>query len=147
MIVIIFQFFCGLIYLAGIPFGWDYKESSVYFCLWGVVGVLTISSFSSFLSLFMGMRSKPTIIKTILLLLSGFITYLSIAVTKGVIEHYNLLDNNIELIFNKCVKDFMDVAQMSGTTYEFSNLILLVCVPLAVILMNAILYKVGRSRL
>lgn len=125
---LIFGVLCGILYIIGLPFGWNYQETSVYICihLWPILCILSTIPMLYYSVKRAMLKGKGYI--TIWLVI--IYNYTFILFYCNVLEHYSIGtrfgSNPIPIIFNQCYQDFMQIAASCNTTYEIANLVIYV---------------------
>lgn len=112
MVKIIFMFLCGCLYLIGLPFGWTYKESSVYICIYFCPILCDLCAFISLFSCNIKTFWGRFRFSVNLLL---FMYY--IGATKSIFNHYSVSDP-----FELCMNDITKIANSMHISYEACNL-------------------------
>lgn len=133
---IVFKLLCGVLYLIGLCLGYDYKEISVYICIYGCPIVCIISALVIHLIVAYKLSKKFTVFKVILWILSGLYVALNLNFFASVCEHYN--DSNLHVLFDQCVHDFQYLAETCGSTYEYCNIVIYVYLFFFVLIVNGI---------
>lgn len=131
---IIFKVLCGILYLIGIALGYDYKEISVYICIYGCPIICIISAYIINVILIYKTTYKFNFYKIILWLISCFYIALNFTFFARICEHYN--SNNLHYIFDQCVSDFQYLANSCNSTYEYCNIVIYVYLFFSIVLFN-----------
>ena len=112
MVKLIFIFLCGCLYLIGLPFGWSYKETSIYICIYACPVICIMSALLSL---------KYSTIKTFMgrcrLSLNISLLIFYCICTGRFWAHYRVADP-----FTLCMNDLMDIAHSLHISYEECNL-------------------------
>jgi len=151
MMKIIFGLLCGLLYSIGWCFGWSYQETSVYFCiyLWPLLCVL------STLPITVGLIHRIIVNKgrwlSVLALPFAWL-YTTCYVTFTILIYTYYTDNiyqngkgdEIQRIFNMCMKDLQRIAVECNTTYEDVNIAIYIYLFALIILVNWILAYIAK---
>lgn len=77
---LIFQVLCGLLYLAGLPFGWSYQETSIYVCIYLWPMLCTLSTLSTIPILWISVKRRKWILSVVSLLYTSVYVYFTIDV-------------------------------------------------------------------
>ena len=138
----IFMGLCGLLYVLGLLFGWNYQETSVYVCiyLWPILCILSTLPIIYY-------NIKKIVVKGkgyIALLFSFLYNYSYIIVFTCVLQHYSLIEtpigkNSINIVFNQCYQDLIQIASTCNTTYEIVNLVIYVLLFLIIMFVNTLI--------
>lgn len=144
---VIFNLLCGLIYLAGIPFGWDYREASVYFCLWCAPLAVLASSLLVLAGSVRGLIRQFGVGRLVLVVLFSILSLAAVGMVEAVFRHYKLIGGDAVTIFNQCVADLTEIARQLNCTYEQVNLYVFVLAPVCVMAINVALFCVMKKRM
>ena len=113
MVKIVFMCLCGCLYVIGLPFGWDYKETSIYICIYAcpIICMLCafISLFSCNIRTFWG-RCRTSLNASLLLLYAS--------ATGTFWAHYGEVADP----FTLCMNDIIEIANKLHISYELCNL-------------------------
>ena len=139
---LIFMGLCGLLYIFGLLFGWNYQETSVYICiyLWPILCILSTLPIMYY-------NIKKIIVKRkgyITLLFSFLYNYSYIIIFTCILQHYSLINtplgkNSINIVFNQCYQDLQQIALACNTTYEIVNLVIYVLLFLIIMFVNILI--------
>ncbi len=144
----IFGILCGILYVFGLLFGWNYQETSVYICiyLWPILCILSTLPIIYY-------NIKRIVISKrgyVALLFSFLYNYSYILVFICILGHYTLIGrygtNSIDIVFNQCYKDLQQIASTCGTTYEIVNLVIYVVLFMMIILFNSLIILCQRKK-
>ena len=142
MIKIIFGLLCGLLYCIGLCFGWNYQETSVYFCiyLWPVLCVL------STLPITVGLIHRIVIDKGrwLSVLALPFAWLYTTCYVCFTILIYNYYQGSVPQIYNKCMNDLQRIAAECNTTYEDVNIAIYIYLFALILLVNGILAYIAK---
>ena len=146
MMKLIFDLLCGLLYLIGLCFGWNYQETSVYFCIyiWPMLCIL------STLPITIGLIHRIVVNKGRWLSMcdlpfAWLYTVCYITFTILIYRYYgdniyqNGTGNEIQRIFNMCMKDLQQIAAECNTTYEDVNIAIYIYLFALIIFVNGLL--------
>lgn len=112
-----FTFLCGVLYVIGLLFGWDYQETSVYICIYACP---LICVFFSLFSTYKAIRRKynPFIV------VNGGLSVLYIIITWSIFSYYSAL--SVKDQFNDCMRRLYALSDTIGISYEALNLLIYV---------------------
>lgn len=133
---LIFKILCGILYLIGMCFGYNYTEISVYICIYGCPIICIFTTLLINISCICSLTKRITFFKIFNLILSFLYTSLYLAVFARICEYYNVKTATNTQIFNQCVADFQNLAQICGTTYEHCNIVIYVYFFFTIIFIN-----------
>lgn len=136
---IVFKILCGILYCIGLLFGCDYKEISVYICIYGcpIICILTTLLINSVIS--NKLYTNISVSKLFYLVVSYLYTSLYLVFFAKVCQHYNSNINTLHTLFDQCVYDFQRIALHCSTTYEHCNIIIYVYLLLAIVCINSLI--------
>ena len=144
MITIVFNFLCGLLYCVGCCFGWSYRETSVYICiyLWPALCVLSTLPISIGL-IHRIIINKGRWVSFIMIPFAWFYTSCYILFANLIYAYYNdtIYKSNP---FDMCIKDLQQIARECNTTYEYVNIVIYVYLFLFILLVNGILAYIAK---
>lgn len=114
----IFAILCGILYVIGLPFGWNYQETSVYICiyLWPLICVAC--------ALFATIKAI-TRKKVGFIVVNGTLFALYSLITFAIFKHYLALPS-IQAQFNDCMWKLYGLSDNTGLSYEAINLLIYV---------------------
>lgn len=144
---VIFGILCGCLYVVGLPFGWDYKETSVYICiyLWPMLCVASTLPISlqlirnivygkkvglSWLGLPFAMGYTYIYLSTAVLLMGHYLRYLNF--------------EGIDGVFDNCMRDLMNIANTCHVSYATANLYIYVVLFILIVAFNLGLWWLTR---
>lgn len=140
---IIFEILCGCLYVIGLIFGWDYKETSVYICiyLWPILCVL-ISLLPTVALVRNIVYNKRRILSIIGIPFAMLYTMVYVAIAGKLEEHYenSYLIGGINAQFDQCMRDLQQIASMCETTYAMVNLKIYVEFFIIILIANILIY-------
>lgn len=140
---IIFEILCGCLYVIGLVFEWNYKETSVYICiyLWPILCVL-ISLLPTVALVHNIIYNRRRILSIIGIPFAMLYTTLYSSIAGGLIEHYEYsrLRGGINAQFNQCMRDLQEIASMCETTYAMVNLKIYVELFIIILIANILIY-------
>lgn len=136
---IVFKILCGILYCIGLLFGCDYKEISVYICIYGcpIICILTTLLINSVIS--NKLYTNISVGKLFYLAISYLYTSIYLVFFAKVCQHYNSNINTLHALFDQCVYDFQRIALNCGTTYEHCNIVIYVYLLLAIVCINSLI--------
>jgi hypothetical protein len=141
---LIFKFLCGILYVIGLCFGWNYREASVYICiyLWPALCVL------STLPITVGLihrivANKSRWLSVFALPFAWFYTTCYITFSVLIYTYYTdgIYHNNP---FDMCMNDLQQIARERNTTYEHVNIVIYVYLFALIWLVNGILAYIAK---
>ena len=141
---LIFKFLCGILYVIGLCFGWNYREASVYICiyLWPALCVL------STLPITVGLihrivANKSRWLSVFALPFAWFYTTCYITFSVLIYTYYTdgIYHNNP---FDMCMNDLQQIAREFNTTYEHVNIVIYVYLFALIWLVNGILAYIAK---
>ena len=144
MIKIIFEVLCGLLYVIGLCFGWNYRETSVHICiyLWPALCVLTT------LPITIGLIHRIVVNKSrwlsiVALPFVWFYTSCYIIFALLIYAYYSdpIYQNNP---FDMCMNDLQRIARECNTTYEYVNIAIYVYLFALILIVNGILAYIAK---
>lgn len=115
MINIIFYFFCGILYVIGLVFGWTYKEASVYICIYGCPIICIISAVLSIIYC-----KIKTFVRTIICSIDISLLILYLILTKYFWNYFSKSYDQFEV----CKNDLIEIAGKLDITYNECNIYL-----------------------
>lgn len=129
IIKLIFAILCGILYVIGLPFGWNYKETSVYICiyLWPLLCV-ACAMFTTYKAI----RKK----KKVFIIVNCIIFVLYIMFTWAIFAYYSGL--SVEDQFNDCMLKLYGLSDHTGLIYEAINLLIYVVLFSLIVLFHLI---------
>lgn len=113
MINIIFYALCGVLYVIGLIFGWTYKETSIYICIYGCPIICILSALLSVI--YCGIKS---LFRTFICSINASLLIFYIILTKIFWVHFLCSQDKFEL----CKYDLINIAGKLGITYNECNL-------------------------
>ncbi len=128
---LLFQILCGLLYLAGLPFGWSYQESSIYVCIYLWPMICTLSTIPI---LWISIKRHKWIMSAICLLYTSVYVYMTI----DVINRYSIKNPSS---FMNCMIDLKSLAEYCNLTYAEINLLLYVVLFILILLVDFCIYR------
>lgn len=136
---IVFKILCGILYCIGLLFGYDYKEISVYICIYGcpIICILTTLLINGVIS--KKLCTNISIIKLFYLVISYLYTSVYLVFFAKVCQHYNSNISTLHMLFDQCVRDFQHIALNCGTTYEHCNIVIYVYLLSAIVCINSLI--------
>lgn len=132
---IIFKILCGILYCIGLFFGYDYKEISVYICIYGCPIICILMSLILNITITNRLFKKVTVIKIILWLISCVYIAFNLTFFSYICQHYS---GDVYVIFDQCVRDLQYIAFTCNTTYEYCNIVIYVYLFFSIIIANII---------
>jgi hypothetical protein len=136
---LIFKILCGILYLIGMGFGYNYTEISVYICIYGCPIICIFTALLINISCIWSLIKRITFFKGFNLILSFLYTSLHFVVFARICEYYNVKTATNTQIFNQCVADFQNLAQICGTTYEHCNIVIYVYFFFTILFINLLI--------
>ena len=124
-----FAFLCGVLYLIGLPFGWNYQETSVYICIYACP---LICVFCALFTTYKAIRKKHKLF----LVLNGVLSVLYILVTWSIFSHY--LSMSVKDQFNDCMMKLYALSDTIGISYETLNLLIYVVLLSLIVLFHLV---------
>ncbi len=129
---LIFQILCGCLYVVGLPFGWNYQETSIYICiyLWPILCTLfTLMVLWQSVKLIKRDQLLGIAFTFFSLIHTGYYAY----ITTECIKRYNIND---PAAFMNCMIDLESLAASIGVTYATINILIYVVLFLFIFLYN-----------
>jgi hypothetical protein len=130
IIKLIFAVLCGILYCIGLPFGFNYEETSVYICiyLWPLLCVVAA----------LYVTIKATIRKDVWIAsINGFTLLVYSLITITIFKHYLALPS-IHAQFNDCMWKLYGLSSNLGISYEALNLLIYVVLFSVIMLFHSI---------
>ena len=115
----IFAFLCGVLYVIGIPFGWNYQETSVYVCIYTCP---LICVFCALFTTYKAIRKKHKPFMVV----NSVLSVLYILITWTIFHHYLAL--SVKDQFNDCMSRLYFLSDTIGISYEALNLLIYVVI-------------------
>lgn len=134
---IIFKILCGILYLVGITLGYDYKEISVYICIYGCPIICIVSAYIMNIIIIYKMIFKINFYKIMLWIISCLYVSLNFNFFASICKHYN--DSNIYYLFDQCVLDFQYLANTCNVSYEYCNIVIYIYLFFSILIINGVI--------
>ena len=126
----IFQILCGMLYVFGLLFGWNYQETSVYVCIYAFPFLMLVpfvlTSARAFYIFLRGQRKTSTVL---LLLLVIAATGCAFAGSLCYFHKFNI-DGSVYDQYKYCMDWLYETAAHLHTSYEMLNIWIYVFGPL-----------------
>jgi len=130
---IIFYTLCGLLYLVGLPFGWNYLETSVYICMGLWPWLCLLSTLPIAIGLIARVVKGPGRLWALLLLpataVYSYIYWLYV-------KCFTTWNMSMSEEFYRCQNTLMEIAKNLGSTYAIINLLIYIFLFAAIVWFN-----------
>lgn len=127
VIKFIFAFLCGVLYVIGLPFGFNYEETSVYICIY-LCPILCAAC--ALFTTYKAIRKK----NVAFIVVNSIISVLYILITWVIFAHYSKL--SIHEQFNDCMWKLYGLSDHLGISYEAVNLLIYVVLLSAIVIFH-----------
>ena len=134
---IIFKILCGILYCIGLAFVYDYKEISVFICIYGCPIICILTALLINVIITNKLFSKFTAIRVFYFLISYVYLAFNLTFFAKICEHYS--NDNIHYLFDQCVKDFQYLAASCNSTYEYCNIVIYVYLFFGIVAFNLLI--------
>ena len=126
----IFQILCGMLYLFGLLFGWNYQETSVYVCIYAFPFLMLVPFvLTSARAFYIFLRGQRKTLTTILLLFVVAATGCAFAGSLCYFHKFNI-DGSVYDQYRYCMNWLYETAAHLHTSYEMLNIWIYVFGPL-----------------
>lgn len=139
----LFYFLCGVLYVLGLPFGWNYEETSVYVCIYAFPFLVVIPFMVMVIRMLMlVIYGRRKVFGSILLIISLLLLYMVSGMSYAYFDIFNI-DGSIHEKFLFCMNYLSNYAGRIGMTYEELNMAIYVIAPLTGFLMLSFIYMLS----
>lgn len=139
----LFYFLCGVLYVLGLPFGWNYEETSVYVCIYAFPFLVVLPFIVMVVRMLMLIiYGRRKIFGSMLLIVSLFLLYMVSGMSYVYFDIFNI-DGSIHEKFLFCMNYLSNYAGRIGMTYEELNMAIYVIAPLTGFLTLLFIYMLS----
>ena len=148
---IIFGGLCGILYVIGLLFGWNYQETSVYICiyLWPILCIVSTIPMMYTVTRNIVLNRKRYL-NLFLLPFTYAYNAMYLFIFGNVLQHYCLVNspigkNTVNIVFKQCYNDLVQIANSCNVSYAEANLHIYVVLFSIIVITNYLVYKLIKT--